>query len=129
MALSLIIRGFELAASALEKVLSKRGTRLTKKIEAVRAMERAINNTRVFLVESKGNYKANAVLSDLWNEAFAAMLPIDKDLARRLNASSRFWSDPAVWQLEPAAMELVPELDELSEQCDLILVELMRRLQ
>jgi hypothetical protein len=67
--------------------------------------------------------------TDLWNEAFAAMLPIDKDLAKRLNASSRFWSDPTVWQLEPAAMELVPELDELSEQCDLILVELMRRLK
>jgi hypothetical protein len=129
MALSLIIRGFELAASSLEKVLSKRGTRLSRKIEAVRTMERAINNTRAYLVNSRGRYKANTELSDLWNEAFAAMLPIDKDLAKRLNANSRFWSDPAVWQLEPAAMELVPELDELSEQCDLILVELMRRLK
>ena len=123
-----IFSGLKLADSALGKVLSKRGTRLQKKIEAVRIMQRAVNNTREYLVESNHNYKPNIELSNLWNDAFGAMMPIDKTLAVRLNNKSRFWSNPQVWLIHEGAMELVPDLNELDEKCDTIIVELENRL-
>lgn len=128
MAITAIFRGLQLASSTLDSVLSKRGTRLQKKMEAVRTMERAINNTRAYLAKNHGRYHPSTELSNLWNDAFVAMLPIEPSLAKSLNASSRFWSDPTVWKLEAGAMELVPGLDELSESCDVIIEELMRRM-
>ncbi|MBT8303273.1 MAG: hypothetical protein KJP09_02300 [Bacteroidia bacterium] len=111
----------------VEKALTKRGTRIDKKIDAVKAMQKAVNNTRLYLVKSKNKYEPNAELSNLWNDAFAAMVPIDKSLARQLNNSSRFWSDPHRWLAEEGAMELIPDLEELDEKCDSIIVELENR--
>ncbi|CAN0587519.1 unnamed protein product [Ectocarpus sp. 12 AP-2014] len=91
-------------------------------------MQRAVNNTRQYLVESNNNYAPNAELSNLWNDAFGAMMPIDKTLAVRLNNKSRFWSNPQVWLIHDGAMELVPDLNELDEKCDTIIVELENRL-
>lgn len=128
MSASTIFSGLKLADSVLGKVLSKKGTRLQKKIEAVRVMQRAVNNTRQYLVDSNDNYVPNAELSNLWNDAFGAMMPIDKTLAVRLNNKSRFWSNPQVWLIHDGAMELVPDLNELDEKCDTIIVELENRL-
>ena len=105
MALAEFIAGMGLTESVLDKVLSKRGTKITKKILAVTLMQRAINNT----------------------DAFASMISIDKDLALRLNDKSRFWSNPQRWIQNDGAMELIPSLNELNEKCDLLLVELDKR--
>jgi len=113
--------------SLIESALSKRGTKIEKKIEAVKAMQRAINNTRHYLVKSKNKYQPNADLSNLWNDAFAAMIPIDKSLARQLNNNSRFWADPHRWLAEEGAMELIPDLEDLDEKCDSIIVALENR--
>jgi len=128
MSTATLFSGLKLADSVLGKVLSKKGTRLQKKIEAVRVMQRAINNTRQYLVESNNNYAPNAELSNLWNDAFGVMMPIDKTLAVRLNNKSRFWSNPQVWLMHDGAMEIVPDLNELDEKCDTIIVELQKRL-
>lgn len=112
---------------AINSVLSKKGTRIDKKVDAVKLMQRAINNTRNYLVNSNNNYQPNADLSNLWNDAYAAMMPIDTELARRLNDKSRFWSNPHIWIAEEGAMELIPTLKELEDNCDLIMVELEKR--
>ncbi len=122
-----ILSVLNLALSSVGKALSKRGTRIEKKILAVQLMQKAVNRTRLYLNESDHNYRPNAGLSDLWNEAFAAMMPIDPSLARQLNNQSRFWIEPQAWLLEESAMALQPSLKELQDRCDGIIVELERR--
>ncbi len=127
MALAEFISALGLTDSVLDKVLSKRGTRITKKILAVTVMRKAINNTEAYLTRTNQDYSPNEALSNLWNDAFAAMLPIDKDLAWKLDDKSRFWSNPQSWINNDGAMELVPSLQELDEKCELLLVELDKR--
>lgn len=122
-----ILSALNLALSAVGKALSKRGTRIEKKIRAVQLMQKAVNQTRLYLNESENKYRPNPHLSDLWNEAFAAMMPIDPSLAKQLNDQSRFWIEPQAWLLEESAMELQPSLKELQDRCDGIIVELQRR--
>ncbi len=105
-----ILAVFNLALSAVGKALTKRGTRIDKKIRAVQTMQKAVNQTRLYLNTSDNDYYPNAQLSDLWNEAFAAMMPIDASLAKQLNDQSRFWIDPQAWLLEESTIELLPTL-------------------
>ena len=122
-----ILSILNLAISAVGKALTKRGTRIEKKIRAVQLMQKAVNRTKLYLNQSKGSYAPNAQLSDLWNEAFAAMMPIDQSLAKQLNDQSRFWIEPQAWLLEDSAMELQPTLKELQDRCDAIIVTLQKR--
>lgn len=127
MSVDTIIAGLGLANSLLDRVLPKKGTKIEKKIVAVSLMRRAVNNTEIYLEENNHHYQPNQALSNLWNDAFTAMVSIDKELARRLDNKSRFWSNPQRWLGEGLAMEGVPDLAELNEKCDMILVELERR--
>lgn len=127
MALAELISGIGLTESLLDRVLGKRGTRIAKKITAVTLMQRAVNNTEAYLTRTNHDYVPNEVLSNLWNDAFASMISIDKNLARKLNDKSKFWSNPQRWLESAGSMELVPSLIELNEKCDEILVELDKR--
>ncbi len=122
-----IFSGVKTADTILEKVLGKKGTRIDNKIVAVTCLQRAINSTEVYLTTSKQNYVPNQDLSNLWLEAFTAMIKIDKSLAGRLRDKSRFWSNPQKWLRNESAMKLVPDLQELNEKCEMILIELRRR--
>ncbi len=122
-----IFSGVKTADTILEKVLGKKGTRIDNKIVAVTFLQRAINSTEVYLTTSKQNYVPNQDLSNLWLEAFTAMIKIDKSLADRLRDKSRFWSNPQKWLRNESAMKLVPDLQELNEKCEMILIELRRR--
>ena len=127
MALAELISGIGLTDSLLDKVLRKRGTRIAKKISAVTLMQRAINNTEAYLTRTNHDYSPNEELSNLWNDAFASMISIDKDLAWSLNDKSRFWSNPQRWIQNDGAMELIPSLNELDEKCEQLLIELDKR--
>ncbi len=127
MAIGEIISGLGLTNTVLDKVLTKKGTKITKKILAVTLMRKAINNTEAYLTKTNHDYSPNEALSNLWNDAFAAMISVDKDLAWRLDGKSRFWSNPQSWINNDGAMELVPSLKELDEKCELLLVELDKR--
>lgn len=127
MALAELIAGMGLTETVLDKVLGKRGIKITKKISAVTLMQRAINNTEAYLTKTKHDYSPNEILSNFWNDAFASMISIDKDLAWKLNDKSRFWSNPQPWIDNDGAMELIPTLKELNEKCRQLLVELDNR--
>lgn len=122
-----LLAGINTADSLLGKVLNKRGTRITKKILAVSTMQEAINQTELYLAESERNFVPNANLSHLWNEAFTAMIPVDKGIAASLRQKSRFWSNPQRWINEEGAMELIPDLNELNQKCEMLLIELDKR--
>ena len=123
--LGTLLSGIRTAESLASKVLSKKGTKIQDKINAVDALQRAINATRVFL--NTNEYAPNLNLSNLWLDAFKAMIKIDKNLAARLRQKSKFWTNPESWLEEQNAMALVPDLNELNETCDSIMVELERR--
>ena len=119
--------GIKTAISLIDKVLPKKGTRISDKVLAVTAMQRAINATEAYLTTSNRNFKPNDNLSNLWLDAFTAMVKIDKELAFSLRQKSKFWSNPQKWIREDSAMELVPDLQELNEKCEMILGELEKR--
>lgn len=127
MELATLFGGVRTAEGLLDKVLSKRGTRIQSKIDAVTLMQRAINRTASHLARSGDDYSPNDELSELWLAAFTAMIKVDKQLAGRLRDKSRFWSNPQEWLWESGSMELVPTLNELNEKCDMLLVELENR--
>jgi len=125
--LGTIFSGIRTAISLTGKVLPKKGTRINDKIIAVTAMQRAINATEAYLTTSNRNYKPNDTLSNLWLEGFTAMIKIDKELALGLRQKSKFWSNPQKWIKQDGAMELIPDLQELNEKCEMILIELEKR--
>ena len=125
--LGTIFSGLRTANSLADRVLSKKGTRIDNKIIAVSSLQRAINATEIYLTTSNRNYVPNENLSNLWLVAFTAMIKIDKDLASRLRQKSKFWSNPQRWLQLESTMELVPDLQELNEKCEMILIELERR--
>ena len=126
--LSTLISGIRTVDGLLSKVLGKRGTRINHKILAVVALQKAINATSTFLAQSDMTFTPNEALSHLWLDAFEKMIRIDKSLARDLRATSNFWSNPQLWLQEKGAMELIPDLRELNERCDQIIIELEKRL-
>ena len=125
--LGTIFSGIKTAISLTDKVLPKKGTRINDKVLAVTAMQRAINATEAYLTTSNRNYSPNNNLSNLWLDAFITMIKIDKKLAFSLRQKSKFWSNPQKWIREDGAMELVPDLKELNEKCEMILIELEKR--
>lgn len=127
MEVATLLAGINTADSLLSKVLNKRGTRITKKILAVSTMQEAINQTELYLAESDRNFVPNANLSHLWNEAFTAMIAVDKKVAESLRHKSRFWSNPQEWISEPGSMELILTLNELNTKCETLLNELNKR--
>jgi len=108
--------GLIATGNLLNNILSKKGTRLEKKQEAIRHLQNAINATRIYLVDNNHHYAPNYQLSELWTTAFSSMNPFNKELADMLRNKGMFWSDPQSWLNEPGAMELVPKLNELSDR-------------
>ncbi len=119
-----LLSGINTTKGLLEFILSKKGACIEKKIIAVKLMQKAINSTEIYLVESNRNFRPNQTLSSLWLEAFTSMIPINKNLAGRLRDKSRFWANPQSWIREERAMELVPDLIELNDKCNDLLIEL-----
>lgn len=126
--ISTLLSGINTTSSLLDKVLSKRGTRIDDKISAVTSMQKAINYTEAYLTRTNNTFIPNEELSSLWLEAFTSMIKIDKNLAKELRTNSLFWSNPQKWLKEKGAMELVPTLKDLNERCEVILNELERRI-
>lgn len=125
--LGTLLSGIRTVIAVIDKVLPKKGTKIENKILAVSTMQKAINHTEAYLVKSDRNFVPNENLADLWMEAFTVMIKIDKNLASRLRQKSMFWSNPQRWLQEDTAMELIPDLQELNEKCEMILIELERR--
>lgn len=126
--LTTLLPGVQSVRTVLDEVLSKKGTKVTLKINAVSRMQEAINATKIYITKSKGNYLPNTTLSKLWLDAFTAMIPVNKDLAHRLRQKSKFWTDPQSWFKESGALELVPDLSELDDRCEELLMELDKRI-
>ena len=127
MVLSTLFSGLNSIRTIIDSILSKRGTRIEKKIIALGKLQEAINATESYLIKKHHKANPNTELSRLWVEAFTAMIPIDKVLAKMLRNNSRSWSNPESWLKNPGTMELLPTLHELNEACESILQTLYTR--
>ena len=112
--------------SILDRIISWRSTRKALKVHAITLLQKAINQTEIYLEVSGGAYLPNQELSNAWIEAFEAIAPIDSDLAIQLRHKSRFWSNPQKWLNEPRALRLIPKLRDLSDRCEYLLTNTLK---
>lgn len=113
----------------LAYVLDKNEKSIAKKRAAFVALEEAARETRTFIKEQ--GYKPNINLSKLWMNAFSAVheakLFVDSSFPRELAKKAMYWEEPETWHEASGSMELVPKLDFITEQCDVLLEALTKR--
>lgn len=93
--------------------------------DALISIQKATVKTRNF-IRSEG-YESNEELSELWSIALKKSIDANiDDLPNYLFHKSRFWGRPQDWLMEKSSMELVPKLNYLEEQCEVIIIKLTR---
>ncbi len=107
-------------------LLDRQGAKSDKVVEALVAIQTAIVETGKFIEEV--GYERNPDLTKLWLHSFdkvkKARIYSEENFPDYLYQKARFWGNPSVWLREPAAMELVPTLEELEAKCDSILANM-----
>lgn len=112
----------------LKTISGKRGTRIENKLEAVQILQKAINQTEIFLAKNDQPYLPDQTLSEAWTDACFAMLPIDNALALKLREIGKFWTNPAKWMERTGLPDLKNELNGLDEKCLQLTEELGKRM-
>ena len=89
---------------ALQKLLNtiqnERHYQSDRREAALKAIQRALIETKKHIEMSEGDRSDEYLLASLWAEASAAVRYYDEDFARKLNVKSRFWQDPGAWPQE-----------------------------
>jgi len=115
--------------AALNGVLSvlnmKEGKRV-KKIDAVTSIKNAITATRDHY--NNNGEITNIMISNLWRDAFnktaKAKIFDGNEFAKSLSYKADFWANTNLWLSNDAAMELVPKLSIVEDQCNALLESL-----
>ena len=90
--------------------------------DALTSIQLASIKTRNFI--DNNGYEPNMDLAELWNVALHKSINAKlKDLPDYLHSKSKFWGKPQDWLNEPTSMELVPKLNYINDQCDMLLIE------
>ncbi|CAL2082992.1 conserved hypothetical protein [Tenacibaculum dicentrarchi] len=93
--------------------------------DALTSIQLASIKTRNFI--DNNGYEPNMDLAELWNVALQKSINAElKDLPDYLHSKSKFWGKPQDWLNEPTSMELVPKLNYINDQCDMLLIELKK---
>lgn len=119
MALGEILTGIRIGIEAYRQ----RNQRNDQVIQAITDLQLAILETRQY-IDNVG-YQPNTELSRLWLNAFGSLqrAGIYAD-GERLFDKARFWGNPQEWLAVDGAMELIPTLRELENECSTILVRI-----
>ena len=90
---------------------------------ALAAIQRATIKTRNF-IRNEG-YESNEELSELWTLALQKTIDAKiEGLPEYLFNKAKFWGQPTEWLKEKSSMELVPKLNFLEEECEMIIIKL-----
>lgn len=92
-------------------------------IEAHKAINTAFIKTYDYLRNKKGEYVPNPELAEVWNNASAAVMKIDKDMGNTLYYKSRFWLDPDLYFNLNRAAEII-ELNQVVEEMEKLRMKL-----
>lgn len=91
--------------------------------DALASIQRATIRTRNFI--QKNGYEPNEELSELWTVALQKSINARiEGLPEYLFQKAKFWGRPQDWLREDSAMELVPKLNYLEEQCESMILRL-----
>ncbi|MBK9730014.1 MAG: hypothetical protein IPO83_01795 [Chitinophagaceae bacterium] len=92
--------------------------------EAVTAIQKAVIKTRNFI--SDQGYVRNEELTELWHIALNKVVAagIKEKLPTYLYHKAKFWGTPEDWLNHPPTLELVPQLDQLDEICNMLLLKI-----
>lgn len=106
----------------LKKIPQEKRERLS---DALTSIQFASIKTRNF-IDNTG-YEPNMDLAELWNIALKKSINAElKELPEYLHSKSKFWGKQQDWLNEPTSMELVPKLNYINDQCDMLLIELKK---
>lgn len=106
----------------LKKIPREKRERLS---DALTSIQFASIKTRNF-IDNTG-YEPIMDLAELWNIALKKSINAElKELPEYLHSKSKFWGKPQDWLNEPTSMELVPKLNYINDQCDMLLIELKK---
>jgi hypothetical protein len=93
--------------------------------EALASIQFASIKTRDFI--DNNGYEPNMDLAKLWIIALEKSINAElKELPDYLHNKSKFWGKPQDWLNEPTSMKLVPKLNYINEQCNMLLIELKK---
>ena len=108
-----------LAQSLIKGVLHQRN--VIPIVEAITAIQFAIIKTRNFIGEI--GYEKNEDLTKLWHTALEKVIAakIDENLPEYLYQKARFWGQPQDWLDNPETLKLIPMLNTLDGQCEMLL--------
>jgi hypothetical protein len=113
--------------SVVSDTLSFLTGRAEKKKENIIEAHRAINNAFIqtydYLRNNNGQYIPKPELAEIWNEASAAVLKLDKVLGEMLYSKSRFWLDPDLYMNLNRQDEII-ELDQVVEEMEKLRMKL-----
>lgn len=110
----------------LEMYSGKRVNNNLNIANAISAIQLAIIKSRNFITNT--GYETNDELVILWHDAFKKVIAakIDEDLPKYLYDKAKFWGNPQHWIDNPSTLELVPKLNFLDEQCEMLLKRLKK---
>lgn len=103
--------------TVLIDVIDRIGDRKRNTIEALSAVRKAFSYTYDYLVNNKGKYVPNMHLADLWNDASAKVMMVDKSLGDLLASKSRFRTHPDIY-LKLNRMVDVPTLTRIIDEME-----------
>lgn len=90
----------------------------TNVVNAHKAINTAFIKTYDYLRNRNGQYVPNTELAEVWNQASASIMSMDKGLGEMLYNKSRFWLDPELYinlNRDSEIIELNQIIDEMEK--------------
>ena len=108
----------------LQKVLNtfqkERHYQDKKKEDALKAIQKALIETKRYVELSEYNRETEYDLAQLWADAATMVMYANKELAERLNDKSKYWQDDFAWSNE-VIMEKQIDFDSIEKQIESLL--------
>ncbi len=123
MSATILINGITSIIKALSsKLIGPNASREDREAisECIVAIQKATIRTQNFINEQ--GYKPNLELTELWQDALKKSINAKvRKVPQYLFYKAQFWSEPDVWLDKPSSLELVPKLQYLQNECEVML--------
>ncbi len=108
---------------AIQDIFKELNNKEEKTIEAIKLTRKAFIHTYDYLKNNDGEYIPKIELADLWNDASASVLKVDKQLGDLLANKSRFWTHPDIY-FKLGREKEIPELKHITDEMERLRMKL-----
>lgn len=126
MSATILVNGITSIVKALaNKVIGTNSSQQEREAmsKCIVSMQNATIQTQIFI--KKEGYQPSLELTKLWQGALEKSINAKvEEVPRYLFYKAQFWSEPDVWLDAEASMELIPKLQFLKDQCEVMLSKL-----